>query len=127
MPLLEPLLALQASLENGINTPLFTLLSAGAEIDSASSATQCLEQGMEQAITSLQKWVYDISACYHLLPIHYHTQYARALQALAKGVNLKLLLDFQRQLSLAKQTANHPLSQELQMESLLLQYKKLFK
>jgi DNA polymerase-3 subunit delta' len=49
------------------------------------------------------------------------------LQALAKSVNLGVLLEFQRQLVQAKQTANHPLSQELQLENLLLQYKKAFK
>ncbi|HEY0563321.1 MAG TPA: DNA polymerase III subunit delta' [Methylophilus sp.] len=122
-----PLLALQASHEHGVNTQLFTLLSAGADLDASTSAAHFLEPGMEQAITGLQKWVYDLLACKCSLPQHYHAQYGRALQALAKGVNLKLLLDYQRQLSLAKQTANHPLSQELQMESLLLQYKKLFK
>jgi DNA polymerase-3 subunit delta' len=56
----------------------------------------------------------------------YHTQQALALQALAKSVNLKLLLSFQKTLLQAKITANHPLSQELQMEHLLLQYKKIF-
>ncbi len=121
-----PLLALQANYEGGMHTQLFTLLSSGGDLDASSSAAQFLELGMEQAITSLQKWVYDIVACHFLLPQHYHAQYARALQALAKGVNLKLLLEYQRQLSLAKQTANHPLSQEIQMESLLLHYKKLF-
>jgi DNA polymerase III subunit delta' len=58
---------------------------------------------------------------------HYHAQHRNALQALCNGVNLSLLLGFQQKLCDAKKTANHPLSNELQLENILLNYTHIFK
>jgi DNA polymerase-3 subunit delta' len=82
---------------------------------------------MEQAVTMLQKWTYDILLSKYSIQQYYHAQYSSALQALTKSVNLRELLDFQRQLIQLKLTANHPLNQEMQLENLLLQYKMAFK
>jgi DNA polymerase III subunit delta' len=120
-----PLAALQAS-ELGLNPQLFQQLSMGAKLDTYLSASLLIDCGMEQAINMLQKWAYDILLCKYAIKQYYHTQYGNALQALTKSVNLSELLDFQRKLIQAKITANHPLNQELQLESLLLEYKKVF-
>ena len=116
-----PLLALQASLDFDINQPLFKQLAMGAQLDAFSLAPLLLTNGMEKALTILQKWVYDILLSANALQLRYHLPYTKTLQALSKSVNLMLLLDFQRQLNAAKQVSNHPLNQEIQLEALLIQ------
>lgn len=122
-----PLAVLHAQQELSAQSGVFQQLAKGAKLDGAACAGLLVEQGMEQAITLLQKWMFDLQLSLHNMPNHYHAAMTKPLQALAKSVNLASFLDFQRALVQAKQTANHPLSQELQLEVLLLQYKRVFK
>lgn len=101
-------------------------LSLGTAIDVAETTTSLLAYGMEQAINVLQKWLHDLWLAYHQQPQRYHPAQQTQLQKLAKSVKLSALLAFQQQLNTYKITAQHPLNQELQLEQLLLQYKKLF-
>ncbi|MFM9834668.1 MAG: DNA polymerase III subunit delta' [Methylophilaceae bacterium] len=120
----SPLLALQASSET--NASLIKQLAQGARIDVFNSAAAFLSLGMERALETLQKWVFDL-LCFKLTQqLRYHTQQANALQALSKSVNLGLLIRFQQTLVEAKKTANHPLSNEMQLENMLLQYTQIF-
>jgi DNA polymerase-3 subunit delta' len=98
----------------------------GATIDIAAAVPLLIKQGMEQAIQALQKWLLDLWLCCHQQPLRYHHGETGPLQALAAAVNLSRLLAFQQQLNRFKMTAQHPLNQELQLEQLLLQYKKIF-
>jgi DNA polymerase III subunit delta' len=84
-------------------------------------------RSLERATESLQKWLFDLVTYKLAQSVHYHTRHVAALQALCKSVNLKALLTFQQKLIDAKKTANHPLSNELQLENILLQYTQLFK
>jgi DNA polymerase III subunit delta' len=58
--------------------------------------------------------------------LRYHPDASTNLQTLASKLELARLLAFQQQLNRFKMTALHPLNQELQLEQLLLQYKKMF-
>jgi DNA polymerase-3 subunit delta' len=122
-----PLIALQNSGDFTAQSMVYQHLAKGGKLDTAACAGLLLEHGMEAALTLLQKWMFDLQLSTHALPSHYHMKLAKSLQALAKSVNLSALLDFQRELVQAKVTANHPLSQELQLEAILLNYKKVFK
>lgn len=102
------------------------ILSRGARLDTFAAATSLLAQGMEAAINSLQKWIYDLIACQLTGEVRYHKRHASALQAMSKSVDLGLLLDFQRKLDEARKSATHPLNHELQLEGLLLQYTQVF-
>lgn len=102
------------------------MLANGARLDPFLAAPLCLAQGMESALHMLQKWVYDLLAIRFTGSVHYHARYADALQVLSKSVDLVLLLDFQKKLNEARKSAAHPLNNELQMESLMLQYTQLF-
>jgi len=86
-----------------------------------------LSLGMEGALEALQKWTFDLLNCKLTQQLHYHAQQANALQALCKSVNLSVLMRFQQMLVEAKKTANHPLSNEMQLENMLLQYTHIFK
>jgi DNA polymerase III subunit delta' len=122
-----PLLALQIAEEGEISASLVKNLALGAKLEPFACAPLFLSIGMERALEALQKWVFDL-ATYKLTDVlHYHSQYASALQALCKSVNLKALLSFQENLLEARKTAAHPLNNELQLENILLQYTQLFK
>jgi DNA polymerase-3 subunit delta' len=122
-----PLLALQIAEESEVGANLLKSLALGAKLDPFASAPLFVGLGMERAIEMLQKWVFDLLALKLAQTLHYHAQQAGALQALCKSVNLNLLLSFQNKLLDAKKTANHPLSNEAQLENILLQYTQLFK
>lgn len=105
------------------NTDLFM---QGRQLDPFFAASTAVAQGMELAIDGLQKWTYDLLSCLLTGKIRYHIQHTSALQALAKGVDLGLLLEFQRKLNEAKKSASHPLNNELQLEAIFLSYTQLF-
>ena len=122
-----PLLALQMADEGEIGANCLKNLALGAKLDPFACAPLFVGLGMERAIETLQKWVFDLLAYKLALALRYHLQQANTLQALAKSVNLGLLLSFENKLLEAKKTANHPLSNEAQLENILLQYAQLFK
>jgi DNA polymerase III subunit delta' len=122
-----PLLALQIAEEGEISANLVKNLALGAKLEPFACAPLFLSIGMERALEALQKWVFDLATYKLAHVLHYHSQYASALQALCKSVNLKSLLSFQENLLEAKKTAAHPLNNELQLENILLQYTQLFK
>ncbi len=123
----SPLLALQSAEEGETHNNLIKNLALGAKLDAFACAPLFLSIGMERALETLQKWVFDLAGYKLAQALHYHPQQGSALQALCKSVNLSLLLSFQNKLLDAKKTANHPLNNELQLENILLQYTQLFK
>lgn len=122
-----PLLALQIAQEGEVGASLLKNLALGAKLDPFACAPLFLSLGMERALETLQKWLFDIQSYKLASSLRYHAQQASSLHALAKSVNLRLLLSFQDKLIEAKRTANHPLSNEAQLENILLQYAQLFK
>ena len=122
-----PLLALELAEEGEVSASLLKNLALGAKLDPFVCAPVFLSVGMERALETLQKWLFDMQSYKLANSLRYHAQQGNALQVLAKSVNLRLLLSFQDKLIEAKKTANHPLSNEAQLENILLQYVQLFK
>ncbi|MES2579611.1 MAG: DNA polymerase III subunit delta' [Pseudomonadota bacterium] len=121
-----PLSALQAS-ENGDATiALINQLTLGAQLQPFACAPAFLALGMERAIDTLQKWIFDLMSYKLTQKSRYHAQHIKTLQALCKSVNLNALIGFQQKLCDAKKMANHPLSNEMQLENILLHYTKIF-
>lgn len=111
----------------GKNNQLLSQLAMGHQLSpnlAASGALSTLD--MPNTVNALQKWAYDLLQMKLMQSIRYHTTHAKALQTLSKRVNLRLLLRFQKDLFEAKQSANHPLSNEMQLENILVQYTHLF-
>lgn len=123
----SPLIALQ---EESAGTKrlaeLLSLLGQGPRMDPFASAGMCVRIGMVDAVTMLQKWLYDLVSVSMSGQVRYHLQQLQSLQGLAKGVDLTKLLDFQRVLDEARRHALHPLNAELQLESLMIQYTQMF-
>jgi DNA polymerase-3 subunit delta' len=121
-----PLTALQAAADSDVTSELIKQLALGAKLQTFTSAPMFLSLGMERAIDTIQKWIFDLTAYKLSQKSQYHAQHINALQALSKSVNLNLLLNFQQKLINAKKMANHPLSNEMQLENILLNYTKIF-
>lgn len=121
-----PLEALRIQDQLEANNKLIQQLAQGQKLDPFASAPSFLALGMERAIGILQKWTFDLVSFKLVQNAHYHSQQVNALQALCKSVNLGVLLRFQRDLNEAKKAANHPLSNEMQLENILLQYTRVF-
>jgi DNA polymerase-3 subunit delta' len=85
-----------------------------------------IANSVESGIIALQKWIYDIVAMRLSRQVRYHTMHATALQALADKVNLSSLFQLQKKIEALRKLALHPLNHELQMESLLLEYTRIF-
>ncbi len=101
-------------------------LARGNLSDNFYATSLLLPYGMVNALNIMQKWVYDILTCKLAGEVRYHITHLVTLQALCKRVDLSNLLDFQRKLDEAKRSATHPLNHELQLEQLLLNYRKVF-
>jgi DNA polymerase-3 subunit delta' len=121
-----PLDAMRIQDQLASNDQAIQQLVLGRKLDPFYSAPLFLSLGMERAIEVIQKWTLDLLSYKLAQQQHYHAQYGNALQALCKSVNLNILLRFQRHLDDAKRTANHPLSNEMQLENILLQYTRVF-
>jgi DNA polymerase-3 subunit delta' len=119
-------LSVTRALEQGISGFNSELLLQGRRLDPFLAASTAATQGMELAIDCLQKWAFDLLSCLLTSKVRYHNQHAGALQALAKSVDLGMLLEFQRKLNEAKKSAQHPLNNELQLEAIFLNYTQLF-
>lgn len=138
--------------EQGIAAPAFSLAFAGGapltalEADSAAvreeveSLTIHLAQGARidplavgwgrgdyaTAIDILQKWSYDLMSARLSGQVRYYPERLSSLQAMAKSVDLRHLLEFHNKLAGARSQTAHSLNTELQLEALLLHYAQLF-
>ena len=107
-------------------TETWRLLSLGNRLEPHIVAPTLILHSVEAGIIALQKWIYDIVAIKLTSQIRYHAAQASALQALAEKVNLSKLFDLQKKVETIRKLASYPLNHELQMESLLLEYTKIF-
>jgi len=105
---------------------LLSVLAQGSKMDPFVAAGSCVRIGMVDAVTMLQKWLYDLFSAQMTGQVRYHVLQQQTLQGLAKGVDLGKFLDFQRVLDEARRQALHPLNVELQLESLMIQYTQIF-
>lgn len=101
-------------------------LALGAALQPSTLAPMLQAGSAETGIVALQKWLYDLATLRLAKQVRYHLAQVSALQALADKVNLSALIQLQKKLDALRLLAQHPLNHELQMESLLVDYTKLF-
>jgi len=107
-------------------TEVWRFLSMGRKLEPHIAAPAVIASSVETGIVAIQKWLYDIAAIKLGQQARYHLQHANALQALADRVNLSRLFEMQKKTNDLRKLASHPLNHELQMESLLLEYTRIF-
>jgi len=101
-------------------------LALGRKMEPQAAAPIVIATSVESGVIAVQKWLYDIVTIKLGQQARYHLQHTRALQALADKVNLGRLFDLQKKTNELRKLATHPLNHELQMESLLVEYTKVF-
>lgn len=106
---------------------IWSQLAQGQRMEPHVAAPIVIASSVEAGVIAVQKWIYDLLAIKLSQQVRYHVSYANALQALAEKVNLSKLFEFQKKTIELRKLVMHPLNHELQMESLLLDYIKLFK
>lgn len=105
---------------------VWRMLALGHKLEPHVAAPILIANSVETGIIALQKWIYDMVATRLGGPIRYHLQQAASLQLLAEKVSLSRLFDLQKKSNELRKLALHPLNHELQMESLLLEYTRIF-
>ena len=105
---------------------IWRLLAQGRNLQPNVAATALIADSVESGIIALQKWMYDIVSMKLSKQVRYHATHTTALQALADRVNLNGLFQLQKKVEGLRKLALHPLNHELQMESLLLEYTRIF-
>lgn len=101
-------------------------LALGRKLEPHVAAPVLIANSVETGVIAIQKWIYDIVTIKLGQQTRYHVQQASALQALTDKVNLSRLFDLQKKTNEFRKLVSHPLNHELQMESLLLEYTKIF-
>lgn len=74
--------------------------------------------GMEELVTTVQKWLFDLGRCAVAAPPRYFPRQAGALDALAQRIALPGLLQAQQQVGQLRAWSNHPLNARLFLEDL---------
>jgi DNA polymerase-3 subunit delta' len=105
---------------------IWRLLALGSKLQPHIAAPTLIANSVESGIIALQKWIYDIVAMRLSRQVRYHAMHTTALQVLADKVNLSGLFQLQKKVEALRKLALHPLNHELQMESLLLEYTRIF-
>ena len=111
--------------------PIIQQLANGAKCDynllaALLNATKHDDIGMVEALNILQKWCYDLVSYQLTGKVYYHSEMVSLLRQLSTKCTLNSLLDFQKNVTQTKRHATHPLMTDLQLESLALQYTKVF-
>ena len=106
---------------------VWRLLAQGEKLQPHVAAPALIANSAESGIIAVQKWLYDLAAMCLSQQIRYHTALSKTFQGLADKVHLNRLFDLQKKADELRKLANHPLNHDLQMESLLLEYTKIFR
>ena len=132
----SPLKVLNEPLQFSAVKDSWRMLALGAKLEPHLAATMLFSNAAdvrtstlslaENAIITMQKWLYDIVLMKEVKFTRYHTQHKATFQTLAENVNLSRLFNLQKNLGELRKLANHPLNHELQIESLLSEYTRIF-
>lgn len=105
---------------------VWRMLALGHKLEPHLAAPILIASSVETGIIALQKWMYDMVVLRMGGPLRYHLEQAASLQRLAEKVNISRLFELQKKTNELRKLALHPLNHELQMESLLLEYTRIF-
>ena len=111
---------------SNINTILIEL-KKGKKIDLIKMNNIWLDNGLVWIINLLQKWSYELllfklSGNYNYFPNH-----LEVVDDLASNADLSKLLTFQKTLNNIKSYANSTVNKEINLNSVMIEYKKIFK
>ena len=123
-----PLLAMEGAEAGKAATEYLHFLkeiSQPAKLDVYALADQLQRTEPVKVILWLQQWTYDLLSLKLTGKIRYTVESIDLINNIAKNIELNNLLRFQKELTVAKREALHPLNPKLLFESLLLSYRHL--
>lgn len=97
-------------------------LGEPARLDWLRLAEQGARQDLAMLLEWLQKWLYDLVALRLAGRVRYNPDFAARLRELCRGVNVKALLRFARQLEAVRRHVHHPLNVQLLLENVFAAY-----
>lgn len=124
-----PLLARQLAEEADASEEYDLVLQAmkqPVQMDESALAERLKNKRIEPAkvIQWLQQWCYDLTSSKLSNKVRYHQSHNDSIRKLSSGVNAFDLLQLQKDLSIAKREASHPLEPRLLFESLFAAYRQ---
>jgi DNA polymerase-3 subunit delta' len=94
-------------------------------IDPIAVAEQLQKTEAVKVIQWLQQWCYDLQSSKLTGRVRYHPELAESIKVLAAKVPQPSLLQYQKELAVAKREAFHPLNPRLLFESIFLSYRQM--
>ena len=122
----SPLKAMSDTLLFSQANDFLQMLIKGEQLSAHIAAPALMAHSAETGIVALQKWLYDLVLIKQAKEVRYHSAHADAMKVLAAKVNLDKLMQLEKKLNELRKLALHPLNHELQMESLLVGYTRIF-
>lgn len=127
-----PLLARQSTEESDASEEYDLVLQAmrqPAQMDEFALAERLKSKRIEPAkvIQWLQQWCYDLTSSKLSLKIRYNQDHNDLIRKLSSGIDAFELLQLQKDLSIAKREASHPLEPRLLFESLFAAYRQVLR
>ena len=108
-----------------INT-VINELKKGEKIDLMNINASWLDNGLNWIINLLQKWSYEILLNKISQGYNYFPKYKNIINQLSLNADLKRLLMYQKTLNEIKTYAQKPVNKEINLNSAMIEYKKIF-
>jgi DNA polymerase-3 subunit delta' len=102
-------------------------LKKGKRIDLMQINNIWLSNGLTWIINLLQKWSYELLLCKLSNSYSYFPKEIKAVQELASNADLSKLLTYQKTLNKIKSYAESKANKEINLGSVMIEYKKIFK
>ena len=102
------------------------ILGQGNAMDSQLDNGDWLEFGLPWTINVMQKWCYDLFSFKLTNELFYFPAKKEIIENLATNLNLSKILQFLKKLNEVKVYASKPVNKEINLELLVIEYRKVF-
>ena len=102
------------------------ILGQGKAMDYQSDNVDWLEFGLPWTINVMQKWCYDLFSFKLTNELFYFPAKKEIIENLATNLNLSKILQFLKKLNEVKVYASKPVNKEINLELLVIEYRKVF-
>ena len=116
----------QEATEAGEYSRFLQEIKQPAKFDVYALAEQLQRTEPAQVIHWLQQWCYDLGSAKLTGKVRYNAELTDSIKTIADKIDLHKLLNYQKELIIARREALHPLNPKLQFESILLSYRHLY-
>ncbi len=115
----------QEAMELGEHSRFLQEIKQPTKFDVYALAEQLQRTEPAQVIHWLQQWCYDLASAKLTGKIRYNSELADSIKTISEKIALHKLLNYHKELIIARREALHPLNPKLQFESILLSYRHL--